>query len=294
MIAAVSLPPDVISGSIEIDREGPIEIRLDNVSHSYREEMQDDESGVVLKDVNFAIGRGEKVALLGGSGCGKTTVMRLLLRYMDPQSGTIRINGADLRELDLASWLRCVGYIPQHAQIFDGTLRDNLMYALPEDERRRVSDAELWELMRLLKIDFGKRLRQGLDTLVGRNGLKLSGGQAQRLVIGAAAMKHPTFMIVDEATSHLDSTTEKEVQEGLARVMHAKMGALIVAHRLSTLRLCDRFVVMRPAEEIQNGDSQVEAAAHSFEELYALSPTFRRLADDQGLAVRSIGPPGPH
>jgi ABC-type multidrug transport system fused ATPase/permease subunit len=140
--------------------------------------------------------------------------------------------------------------------------------------------------MRLLQIDFGERLDKGLETVVGRNGVKLSGGQAQRLMIGAAAMKRPLFMVIDEATSSLDSSTEKLVQHGLAQVLSGNVSALVIAHRLSTVRhLCDRFIVLRDTAALQNGDSQVEAIAASFEELYAISPTFRRLADDQGIVI---------
>ena len=146
--------------------------------------------------------------------------------------------------------------------------------------------AKLWQLMQSLKIDFGARLHNGLNTLVGRHGLKLSGGQAQRVMIGAAVAKQPRLMVIDEATSSLDSTTEREVQEGLAEALKEGVTALIVAHRLSTVRnLCDRFVVMRPLEGLQDGESQIEAVASSFEELAKISPTFRQLAEDQGVYI---------
>jgi ATP-binding cassette, subfamily B, bacterial len=170
--------------------------------------------------------------------------------------------------------------------VLDGTIRYNLIYGLTREEQELATDEELWSLMRLLKIDFGERLIDGLDTLVGRNGMKLSGGQAQRLMIGAAAMKKPRFMVIDEATSSLDSTTEKAVQYGLAKVLAGNVGALVVAHRLSTVRhLCNRFIVLREVSSLNGGESQVEAIADSFEELYGTSPTFRRLADDQGVTV---------
>jgi ABC-type multidrug transport system fused ATPase/permease subunit len=140
--------------------------------------------------------------------------------------------------------------------------------------------------MRLLQIDFGKRLTHGLDTLVGKDGMKLSGGQAQRLMIGAAVIKDPIFMVIDEATSSLDSQTEKLVQEGLETILDGPIGALIIAHRLSSVRsLCTRFLVLRPLEDVPEGGSQIEADASSFEELYACSPTFRQLADAQHLKI---------
>jgi ATP-binding cassette subfamily B protein len=288
MIEAVSIVPNVQSGETSIVRTAPIEIAFDEVHYRYPgEENSESEILPVLDGVNFSIGAGEKIALIGESGAGKTTVMRLLLRYMDPTAGIIRIQGHDLKDLNLDSWWSSVGYIPQQPQIIDGTLRDNLTYALSPGVRAATTDEELWDLMRLLKIDFGKRLTAGLDTLVGKNGLKLSGGQAQRLMIGAAAVKKPAFMVIDEATSSLDSTTEKAVQCGLAQVLTKNVGALVVAHRLSTVRhLCDRFIVLRSAESLSDGASQIEAIGSSFEELYDVSLVFRRLVEDQGISIR--------
>jgi ABC-type multidrug transport system fused ATPase/permease subunit len=281
MIDSIAITPDVVSGSTLIDPTKPITVLVSSVGYLYP-----GSGDTVLRDANFMIGPGEKVALLGPSGAGKTTIMRLVLRHSDPTEGRIFVQGSDLRAIHLESWWRVVGYIPQQPQIFDGTIRDNLVYGLPPDERARITDEELWEYMRLLQIDFGSRLTQGLDTVVGESGLKLSGGQAQRLMIGAAAVKKPRFMVIDEATSSLDSTTEKLVQHGLRKILTPEVGALVVAHRLSTVRtLCDRFVILRQS----NGDGecvpQVEAVASSFEELYDISPTFRQLADDQEIAI---------
>ncbi|MDO8469764.1 MAG: ABC transporter ATP-binding protein [bacterium] len=289
MMEAISIPRDVVSGPHRINATEHILVAFEGVGHTYPAERDSVNTGTspVLESVSFRISAGEKVALLGESGAGKTTVMRLLLRHMDPTSGTIMVQGRDLRTLDLDSWWGALGYISQQPQVIDGSIRDNLVYTLPSAQRARITDEELWELMRLLKIDFGSRLTNGLDTLVGRNGLKLSGGQAQRLMIGAAAVKRPAFMIIDEATSSLDSTTEKFVQRGLAEILKPDVGALIVAHRLSTVRnLCNRFVVLHAAEQIARGQPQVETIASSFEELYDTSLIFRRLADDQGVVVR--------
>jgi ABC-type multidrug transport system fused ATPase/permease subunit len=204
---------------------------------------------------------------------------------MDPTTGSILIDGNDLRDIRLASWLNMIAYVPQQAQVFDGTIRDNLLYRFT-DEPARVPDEELWEIMRKLKIDFGDRLTDGLDTRVGRHGIELSGGEQQRLMIGAAAMRKPVFMVVDEATASLDATTEKAVQKGLEEVLGEDMGALIITHRLSTVRrLCTKFFVLRDSEGLAAGESQLEACASSFEELYEVSPTFRTLADDQGVVI---------
>lgn len=289
MIAAISIPPALIDkpDATTIDSSISHEITFDCVSHHYAVEKRDDVSPPALTCVNFTIGRGEKVALLGGSGSGKTTVMRKLLWFDNPTSGRIMVDGINLRDIKRGSWLEGIGYIAQQAQVFDGTIRYNLTYALSDEERKKITDEELWKLMRLLQIDFGDRLTDGLNTLVGKNGLKLSGGQAQRLMIGAAVIKKPWLLVVDEATSSLDSTTEKLVQEGLEKVLAGSdTSALIVAHRLSTVRhLCTNFVVLKSANQVLEGESQVEAVAGSFEELYRISPTFRELANNQGVAI---------
>jgi ABC-type bacteriocin/lantibiotic exporter with double-glycine peptidase domain len=138
--------------------------------------------------------------------------------------------------------------------------------------------------MRMLQIDFGDRLVDGLDTRIGFNGIKLSGGQNQRLMIGAAALKEPRFMIIDEATSSLDATTERLVQDGLARVLH-NCGALIVTHRLNTVRrICDRFILL---DRDEGSGGTIHAVADSFEALADISPAFRNLAMDQGIELGS-------
>src|SRR5882724_5855634 len=293
MIAALRIPPAITDSTeaVTLDHTVTHQIKFADVSHTYPAEVKKTaEAPPALLRVNFTIEPGEKVALLGASGAGKTTVMRKLLRFDDPTSGCVLVNGIDLRTIRQASWRRGIGYIPQQSQVFDGAIRYNLTYRLSTEERARITDAELWKLMQLLQIDFKDRLTQGLDTIVGKNGIKLSGGQAQRLMIGAAVIRRPWLLVIDEATSSLDSVTEHEVQAGLATVLSGSAtSALIVAHRLSTVRnLCTKFVVLKSANEVQNNESQVEAIASSFEDLYRESPTFRRLADYQGVTVGTL------
>lgn len=294
MMDALIIEPDVShkDGAEVLPLDQPVQAQFRNVSYAYPEEKAEDGKAAgrkplkVIRNVSFTVAAGEKVALIGGSGAGKTTIMRLLMRFSDPDEGEILINGHSLKEVDLVSWMRLVGYIPQQAQVLDGTIRYNLTYGLPVEEREKITDDELWQLMRLLKIDFGERLTDGLETQVGRNGMKLSGGQAQRLMIGAAVVKKPRFMVIDEATSSLDSTTEKAVQKGLAVVLSEDVSALIIAHRLSTVRyLCDRFIVLRETMSGSEDQFQIEAVASTFEELYGISPTFRELADDQDIVI---------
>jgi len=292
----LTMPPEVTDRPDAVPLPSSVVPRVEfaGVGHVYPPPDRDEDNPEVLAkagkpvldDVSFVIEPGKKVALIGPSGVGKTTVMRLLQRYMDPSQGAILVDGRDLRDWRLDSWTEALGYIAQQPQVMDGTIRSNLLFGLPADERAKVRDDQLWDIMRRLRIDFGSRLTEGLDTRVGRNGIKLSGGEAQRLLIGAAAMRHPRVMVIDEATSSLDSTTEKEVQAGLAEILSDGVSALVIAHRLSTVRdLCDSFVVL--ADPDGSSGARVEAVANSLEELYAVSPTFRQLADDQGLDIKS-------
>lgn len=267
------------SNAVAVCRSQPFRVRFENVGYHY-----DRHAGTgriaTLDDISFTIEPGEKVALIGPSGAGKTTIMKLLLRYMDPTEGRILVDGVDLRELDLDSWLSNVGYVAQQFEVFDGTIRYNLTYGMSGAERARITDDEIWSMMRTLEIDFGDRLTDGLDTRIGFNGIKLSGGQNQRLMIGAAALKKPKFMIIDEATSSLDATTERMVQVGLEKVLD-RCGALIVTHRLNTVRrICDRFILLDRKDGL---GGRIEAARDSFEALAGASDVFRSLARDQGI-----------
>ncbi|MFC1751741.1 ATP-binding cassette domain-containing protein, partial [Patescibacteria group bacterium] len=257
----------------------PCAIEFTDVSYTYPDKTN--RSKKVLDGVSLKIGAGEKIGVIGTSGAGKSTMGSLLLKNMHPSSGIIKVDGVDLAEIDTNSWLSLIGYIPQHHQIMNGTIRYNLLYGLPDSEKHKVTDEKLFEMMKLLQIDFGDRLIDGLDTKVGRNGIKLSGGQAQRLMIGSAVLKNPRFMIIDEATSSLDATTEKWVQRGLEEVL-GNMGAMIITHRLNTIRrICDKFIMLSG-----NGSgNRIIAEATSFEELARICPEFASLASDQGLSL---------
>lgn len=289
MMDALMIPPDIAddASAIALDPGTPLSVELQRVTHEYDTARKDDVHHPVLQNVSFRVAPGEKVALLGRSGAGKTTVMRAVLRFMDPTSGSIFVNDTDLKMITTESWKNAVGYIPQEASIFDGSIRYNLLYGLTPEEREHVTDEQLWHIARMLQVDFGERLTEGLETRVGRDGVKLSGGEAQRVMIGAAALKRPKLMVIDEATSSLDAVTERRVHDGLKHVLTADMSALIITHRLPTVRdICSKFIVLRNAEELMEGDPQVEAIAPTFERLYEVSPTFRELADEQGVIIR--------
>jgi len=288
MKEALTMPAGIVT--VEQPRrvaaDQPFQIRFESVGYHYEHRAEDKDPIPTLEDVTFGIQPGEKVALIGPSGAGKSTIMKLLLRYMDPTEGRILIDSVDLRQLDLTTWLTQIGYVAQQFEVFNGTIRYNLTYGLSEERKQTITDEDIWRIMRTLQIDFGDRLVDGLDTRIGYNGIKLSGGQNQRLMIGAAALKEPRFMIIDEATSSLDATTERLVQDGLEKVLD-NCGALIVTHRLNTVRrICDRFVLI---DRAPRGGGTVCASAHSFEELAEVSPAFRTLAMDQGIELQANG-----
>ncbi len=281
---ALLIPPTIVEceDAVDLETNQPVHIQFDDVGHVYG---TGDKARAVLHHVSFHIAPGEKVALIGSSGAGKSTTTQLIQRYNDPTFGAIRVNGIDLRNVSLRSWRRLIGYIAQRPQVFSGTIRDNLTYGLTTEERARITDEEILAVMATLQIDFGSRLVDGLDTRVGRNGMKLSGGEAQRLLIAAAAMKHPWFWVIDEATSSLDAESQAAVQGGIDLLLKGRASAMIIAHRLSTILGCTKFVVLRPMSEVKPGESQIEAIAHSVEELWRISPTFRKLAELEGVKI---------
>ncbi len=283
MMEALTVPPAVVSpqNALGLPGEGPLAVAFEHVTHTY--DGHERGARPVLRDVSMAIRPGERVALVGMTGAGKSTVARLLLRDFDPDKGVVRLDGHDLRELDLASVLAQIAYVPQKPPILDGTIRHNVLYALPEAERAAVTDEQIWAVLERVQLALRDRFRDGLDTRVGRTGVKLSGGEQQRLMIAAAIIQRVRFIIIDEATSSLDALTERRVQTGIEEILREGVTALIIAHRFSTIRFCDRIIVLRPATELQDGLPQVEAMG-TFEELLERSPTFRALATLQEMA----------
>ncbi|MEM9014398.1 MAG: ABC transporter ATP-binding protein/permease [Pseudomonadota bacterium] len=202
-----------------------------------------------LEDVSFSVPGGSFVGVAGSSGAGKSTILKLLFRFYDPASGCIRIDGQDLRNVTLQSLRRSLGMVPQEVVLFNDSLRFNLAYANPE-----ASDAEIMEAARRAQLDeFIESLPDGLETRVGERGLKLSGGEKQRVGVARAILFDPPILILDEATSSLDSSTEEEVQAALREAAKGRT-TIAVAHRLSTIANADQIFVMDEGRIVERGD----------------------------------------
>lgn len=202
----------------------------------------------VLADVSFRASPGERIALVGASGAGKSTILELLLRLYDPQSGVIRFDGIDLRDLDPAAYRRFVGIVPQQPMLLAGSLADNVRMA-----RADASDAEVRRVLEQAQLgDWLAQLPDGLGTPVGERGQTLSGGQRQRVAIARALLKAPRLLLLDEATSALDSASETAVRAALATAMEGRT-TIVVAHRLSTVRDADRILVVEGGRIIESG-----------------------------------------
>ncbi len=208
----------------------------------------DDESAWILRDVSFTIAPGELVALVGPSGAGKTTSALLVPRIYDVTSGEVRVDGRDVREYTLESLRGSVGMVMQDPHLFHDTIRANLRYARPD-----ATDAELVEACKAARIhDMIATLPDGYDTLVGERGYRMSGGEKQRLAIARMLLKDPAVVILDEATSHLDSESELAIQHALADALVGRT-SLVIAHRLSTIVAADRILVLEDGRIIESG-----------------------------------------
>ncbi len=201
-----------------------------------------------LKDFNLDIASGQKIGLVGPSGGGKTTITKLILRFIDLSEGRLAIDGQDIKAVTQKSLRDSIAYVPQEPLLFHRSLFDNIAYSNPGATREQVRKAA-----KLARADeFIDKLPEGYDTLVGERGVKLSGGQRQRIAIARAILKQAPILLLDEATSALDSESEKYIQEGLAELMEGKT-AIVIAHRLSTIRHLDRIIVLSNGKIMQDG-----------------------------------------
>jgi ATP-binding cassette subfamily B protein len=218
------------------------DIRFENVSFAY------EAARPILKGLNFAVPAGKTVAVVGPSGAGKSTLSRLLFRFYDLSGGRILIDGQDIAKVTQDSLRQSIGMVPQDTVLFNDTIRYNIRYG-----RWEASDAEVEEAAALAQIDrFIKLSPHGYDTEVGERGLKLSGGEKQRVAIARTILKAPPILVLDEATSALDSHTEKEIQDALERVSRGRT-TLVIAHRLSTIVGADEIIVLDQGEIVERG-----------------------------------------
>ena len=218
------------------------EIRFDNVVFSY------DPERIVLKGVSFTVPAGKTVAVVGPSGAGKSTISRILYRFYDIQSGTVTIDGQDIRDVTQASLREKIGIVPQDTVLFNDTVRYNIAYG-----RIGATESEIKDAARYAQIDpFIRELPLGYDSMVGERGLKLSGGEKQRVAIARTILKNPPILLLDEATSALDTGTEREIQGALQEVSKNRT-SLVIAHRLSTVVDADEILVLDHGEIIERG-----------------------------------------
>ena len=223
-------------------KTGPGRIAFRNVSFAY------DERRPILNDVSFDVPAGKTVAVVGPTGGGKTTVARLLFRFYDPQAGAVTIDGQDLRDVTQASLRNAIGVVPQDTVLFNDSIRYNIAYGKVDATLEEIEDAA----RRAQLSDFIAKLPDGYQTRVGERGLKLSGGEKQRVAIARVLLKNPQILIFDEATSSLDSRTEHEIQENL-RQISAHRTTLVIAHRLSTVVDADEIIVLDDGVIVERG-----------------------------------------
>ena len=256
-------PPEIVEKADAVDLgEFKKAIEFDLVHFEYN-----DGDELVLDELSFTINKGEVVAMVGPSGSGKSTIADLIPRFYDVSTGSIKIDGHDLRDATLASIRGQMGIVTQEVILFNDTIRNNIAYAQPN-----VSDEAIRKAAEAANaLEFIEQTANGFDTLIGERGVNLSGGQKQRLAIARALLKNPPILILDEATSALDTESEKKVQKAIETLMKDRT-ALVIAHRLSTVQNADKIVVIEQGRVVETG-------THS--ELYEKGGLYRRLYDIQ-------------
>jgi ABC-type multidrug transport system fused ATPase/permease subunit len=216
------------------------------------------------------IKKGEKVALVGRSGSGKTTIVSLLLRLYDPNNGAIMIDGAELKHLVLEDWHDLLAYVPQDGDLFDISIRENILFGA----KHKVSNEEIERVLEQAGVkEFINNLPQGIDAVVGERGVKLSGGQKQRVCIARALIKDAPILLLDEATSSLDSETESVVNKAIWEMLGDKTG-IVIAHRLSTIIDADKIIVMDEGKIVGVGNHK---------QLLKTTPYYQKLVDAQNV-----------
>jgi ATP-binding cassette, subfamily B, bacterial AbcA/BmrA len=251
----------------EEDAKQPVQnmsqsISVDHLNYSYNNGEQ------VLKDISFNVEAGKVTAIVGPSGSGKTTLFSLFERFYKPQEGSISIGGTSINDFTLLSWRSQIGYVSQESPIVSGTIRDNICYGINRD----ITDDELNQVAKMAYADqFISELPNGYDTEVGERGMKLSGGQRQRIAIARAFLRNPKILMLDEATSSLDSKSEKVVQQALNHLMKGRT-TIVIAHRLSTVIGSDQIIFLEKGKITGSG---------THKELYNTHSLYREFAEQQ-------------
>jgi ATP-binding cassette subfamily B protein len=299
----LDLPPMIAERPDAVDvPDGPARLEFDHVDFSYPRAdevslaslesvavLDSLPSAPVLHDISFTARPGELIALVGPSGAGKTTISYLTARLYDTRAGAVRINGVDVRDATLSSLSDTVGMVTQDAHMFHDTIRGNLLYAKPS-----ATDEQLLGALRGAQIlSLVESLPQGLETVVGDRGYRLSGGEKQRLAIARLMLKAPSVMVLDEATAHLDSESEVLVQQALATALRGRT-SLVIAHRLSTVRAADQILVVDGGRIVEHGrHEELLASGGLYSELYRTQFSGQGSAANgsNGSFTESISPP---
>ena len=240
--------PDTVTGNVEFC----------HVSFAYEEPNR------ILKDISFRLDAGKSIAIVGPSGSGKSTIINLIPRLYDVSEGSVTFDGIDVRKLDLSFLRSQVGVVSQETYLFNGSIRENLLYAKPD-----ATEDEMVEALKKANIyEFVQKQEKGIDTPVGNRGLKLSGGEKQRISIARILLKDPTIFIFDEATSALDSISEQKIQDAIDPIIRSRT-SILIAHRLSTILAADEILVVRDGRIVERGQHKdLVQAGGVYQELY--------------------------
>jgi len=265
ILALREFPADVKEPLVGLKIPAQSTLTLSGVGFRYQPN-----SGEILKNINMVFKPGSKVGIAGTVGSGKSTIIRLLLRLADPTDGKITLNGNDIREFDLKELHRLFGYVPQETHLFSDTVRNNITFG-----REPESEEKLWKVISISQLETElKEFPKGIEELIGERGIKLSGGQRERIAIARALLVKPRILLFDDATSNLDSQTEKD----LINQVHDFAGdstLIIISHRLSILSICDLVYVMNKGEIVESG---------THEELLSKRNLYRKLYERQIIA----------